>query len=127
VCSDLKYSTHFIDEITIATHADLDYHIQCVKTVLDRLTKVNLKINPDKLRLAQIKIYILGCMSGNYGLTLDTRKISNILDREKLPATSKRLSSMLGLANYFRGRIPNYSFLTAPIDKLRNVKKLTEV
>lgn len=124
--SDLPYVTVFVDDISVSTHNDLDYHIKCVKKVLSRLTQSNLRINVDKLHLAQTCIYILGfCISGEAGLMIDQRKITNIMDWSPVPKNAKELSSRLGLANFFRAHIPRYSMLTACLDKLRNAENLS--
>ncbi|KAG2191019.1 hypothetical protein INT47_002679 [Mucor saturninus] len=87
--ADLKYVCTFVDDITIHTKADIHYHAECVSEVLQRLTKANLKINPDKLQLCQTKIYILGfVLSANYGLVVDHRKVSNVLDWPPITSVS---------------------------------------
>jgi hypothetical protein len=118
--ADLKHVCTFIDDITVFTHDDLEYHTECVTEVLKRLTNANLKINPEKLHLGQTKIFILGfCLSADYGLTIDERKVSNVLDWPEI-TSGTQLSSFLGLTNYFRAHIPNYSHLSAKLDQLRN-------
>ena len=103
----------------------MEYHTSCVKEVLKRLTNANLKINVDKLHLAQTCVYILGfCLSGKDGLMVDKRKIANIMDWPLVPQNARELSSRLGVANFFRAHIPGYSTITARLDKLRNAKDL---
>gem|GEM_PF-1640441 len=119
--------THFIDDVTIHTENDLKKHTEVVKTVIDRLTKANLRINTEKMHIAQKSIYILGfCLSSN-GLALDPRKVSNVLDWEPEVKSSRELMSRLGLINFFRSNLPCLSRLTAPLDKLRNAHDITKV
>jgi hypothetical protein len=119
--------THFIDDVTIHTENDLQKHTEVVKTVIDRLTKANLRINTDKMHIAQKSIYILGfCLSSN-GLALDPRKVSNVLDWDPVVKSSRELMSRLGLINFFRSNLPCLSRLTAPLDKLRNAHDITKV
>jgi len=122
---DLKdMVTHFIDDVTIHTENDLQKHTEVVKMVLDRLTKVNLRVNTEKMHFAQKSIFILGFCMSEKGLALDPRKVSNILDWTPTVANTRELSSRLGLINFFRSHLPNLSTLTAPLDKLRNSKNL---
>ena len=126
--NDLPYVTVFVDDITIHTNNDMTYHTTCIQTVLDRLTKAHLKINADKLHIAQTCIYILGfCISAQHGLLLDQRKVSNILDWPTTVNSCKELQSRLGVANFFRSHIPNMSTLTAPLDCLRNETNIQKV
>jgi hypothetical protein len=125
--ADLDYVTIFVDDVTISTDSNLENHIHCVQTVLNRLTKANLKINEKKLHLAQRSIYILGFCLSEKGLALDQRKVSNILDWSPTVRNAKELQSRLGLANFFRASIPCMSTLTAKLDKLRKVPDITKV
>ncbi|KAK4513690.1 bck1-like resistance to osmotic shock [Mucor velutinosus] len=119
--------THFIDDVTIHTENDLQKHTEVVKTVIDRLTRANLRINTEKMHIAQKSIYILGfCLSSN-GLALDPRKVSNVLDWDPVVKSSRELMSRLGLINFFRSNLPCLSRLTAPLDKLRNAHDITKV
>ena len=120
-------TTHFIDDVTIHTENDLKKHTELVKIVIDRLTKANLRINTEKLHIAQKSIYILGFCLSSEGLALDPRKVSNVLDWEPTVKSSRELSSRLGLINFFRSNLPRLSMLTAPLDKLRNAPDITKV
>ncbi|KAG2189718.1 hypothetical protein INT46_002651, partial [Mucor plumbeus] len=125
---DLKDQvTNFIDDVTIHTENDLQKHTETVKVVLDRLTRANLRVNTEKMHFAQKSVFILGFCMSEKGLALDPRKVSNILDWKPTVANSRELSSRLGLINFFRSHLPNLSTLTAPLDKLRNVKDIKAV
>jgi hypothetical protein len=119
--------THFIDDVTIHTENNLQKHTEVVKTVIDRLTKANLRINTKKMHIAQKSIYILGFCLSSDGLALDPRKVSNVLDWEPTVKSSRELMSRLGLINFFRSNLPCLSRLTAPLDKLRNAHDITKV
>jgi hypothetical protein len=88
---------------------DLEEHKTRVQTVLQRLTQHNLRINPDKLHVAQKSIYVLRFCLSEQGLTLDQRKVANVLDWPDKVKNSKELSHRLGVINYFRDLIPNIS------------------
>ena len=125
--ADLDYVVNFIDDIYVLSNNDLKTHKNRVKTVIKRLTYHNLRINPDKLHVAQQSIYVLGfCLSGQ-GLTLDQRKVANVLDWPDDVKNSKELSHRLGVINYFRDHIPNIARLTAPLNQLKNHPNLKSV
>ncbi|KAG1606963.1 hypothetical protein G6F46_012641 [Rhizopus delemar] len=125
--ADLDYVVNFIDDIYILSDNNLEKHKQHVQTVLERLTLHNLRINPDKLHIAQKSIYVLGFCLNEKGLTLDQRKVANVLDWPDDVKNSKELSHRLGVMNYFRDHIPNISQLTAPLNQLKNHPNLKAV
>ncbi|EIE82418.1 hypothetical protein RO3G_07123 [Rhizopus delemar RA 99-880] len=125
--ADLDYVVNFIDDIYILSDNNFEKHKQHVQTVLERLTLHNLRINTDKLHVAQKSIYVLGFCLNEKGLTLDQRKVANVLDWPDDVNNSKELSHRLGVMNYFRDHIPNISQLTAPLNQLKNHPNLKAV
>lgn len=122
-----EHTSVFQDDITVHTCADLQFHAKCVKEVINRLTKANLRMNVEKLHLAQRCIYILGFCLSEAGLQLDQRKVANCLNWPVEVKSSKELASRLGLINYFRESIPNIATLTASLNKLRNAPDIRKV
>ncbi|CEP16781.1 hypothetical protein [Parasitella parasitica] len=120
-------TTNFIDDITIHTESDMETHLKYVKIVIDRLTKANLKINHEETHFAQRSSNILGFCLSEDGLTLDSRKVSNVLDWAPKVANSKELQSRLGLISYFRSHLPCLSTLTAPLDAIKNAPDINKV
>ncbi|CEP18551.1 hypothetical protein [Parasitella parasitica] len=66
------------------------------------------------------------CLSGKE-LTLDSRKVGNVLDWAPKVANSKELKSRLGLMNYFSSHLPCLSTLTAPLDAIKNAPDINKV
>ncbi|KAK4513869.1 uncharacterized protein ATC70_005875 [Mucor velutinosus] len=129
--SDLSsVTTNFIDDITVHTvytEADMGTHLKYVKIVIDWLKKANLKINHAKTHFAQRSINILGFCLSEKRLAFDSRKVSNILDRDPKVANSKELQSRLGLVNYSSSNLPRLSTLTAPLDAIKNTPDIDKV
>ncbi|KAG1130167.1 hypothetical protein G6F38_013472 [Rhizopus arrhizus] len=50
---DLPYVTCFIDDLTIGTGPDIEEHIKCVTTVIERLTSAKFILNVDKCHFMQ--------------------------------------------------------------------------
>lgn len=122
---DLPQVQVYVDDLSICTDGPLASHTECVAEVLRRLTRANLVVSQDKVVLAQTSIHLLGWTLVNGALTPDPRKVNTALDF-KLPTTTRALNSYLGYMNYFRSAIPMYSHISSCLDKLRNVKDITE-
>ncbi|KAG1164959.1 hypothetical protein G6F36_013596 [Rhizopus arrhizus] len=123
---DLPYVTCFIDDLTIGTGPDIEEHIKCVTTVIERLTSAKFILNVDKCHFMQTSVNILGFTISHNSLSLDSRKVANAL-AWPIPKTGKDIQRFLGLANYFRSHLPNFSTMTAPLDKLRNEGSLEHI
>jgi hypothetical protein len=114
---DLPFVRIFIDDIIIFSNS-LREHANHLKTVINRLTSVNLILNIDKCHLFKTQICILGYMIDRDGKQIDPHKLSNLHSLE-YPTCSKLLQRHLGFFNFFREFIPRFSTLTAPLDELR--------
>jgi hypothetical protein len=98
---------------------DFETHVQDVKKVIDRLTYVNLILNPKKCHWAQHSVHMLGFVINEKGTTVDPRKLTTV-ENWPTPKSSKDIQSFMGLINYFRDYIPMISKVSAPIDRMRN-------
>jgi hypothetical protein len=106
----------YIDDVLVHTPTH-EMHIQRLEEVLLRLRKYGLKLNMDKT--------IFGASSVQYlGYTLDQEGISPSVDKMEAvresspPRTPKQVREFIGLCNYFRFLIPNFSRLSSPITAL---------
>lgn len=125
VLQNCSFATAFVDDIIIYSKS-FDEHIQHVKEIIQRLTKVNLILNPDKCYFAQQAVYLLGFCVNAKGVSLDPRKVCNALEWPA-PKTGKDIQRFLGLCNYFRKFIPNIAQVSAPLDKLRFASTLGDL
>jgi hypothetical protein len=64
-----------------------------------------------------MEIPFLGHVVSPEGITVDPSKVKEVLDW-KPPTTVSELRSFLGLANYYRRFIPNFSKITKPVTEL---------
>ena len=122
VFDGLPFVTTFVDDIVVYSQ-NMQDHQSHVKTVIDKLTKVNLLLNPDKCHFAQKSIYLLGFSISEKGRSLDERKLKNI-EMWPTPQTGKDLQRFLGVVNYFRDHIPMMSHITDPLNQLRNQENI---
>ncbi|KAG0752015.1 hypothetical protein G6F24_013859 [Rhizopus arrhizus] len=122
---NMPFARCFIDDIVVAS-TSIEEHKLHLKAVINKLTKVNLKLNPDKCKFFQNKINLLGFRISPKGVSLDVRKVANVQDFP-VPKTGKDIMRYCGLINYFRPLIPKASTLLAPLDALRNEKSLEKL
>ena len=116
ILSDLPFIRVYIDDITIASK-DENEHLEHINILLNRLNEHNLKINPDKCNWFATEIKLLGHIVDQNGIRMDVDKIEAIKNRKE-PTNLKQLQSFLGLTNYYRKFVLNYSRITAPLHKL---------
>lgn len=115
----------FVDDIVVFSPS-IDQHKIDLKEVIERLTAVNLRLNPDKCKFFQTKIFLLGFHISPRGISMDRRKLVNVIEFPA-PTTGKQVQRYCGLISYFRNLIPNVSALIAPLGKLRNADKLDKL
>lgn len=118
IFEDMPFVLIYIDDLIIASD-DLEEHAQHVAKVLERLNHVNLRVNKKKCMLAYDKLVVLGNKISQEGQQVATEKLLR-MDQWKKPINLKMLQSQLGFLNYFRGYVPAYSRIMAPIEALRN-------
>ena len=121
----LPFVRYFVDDIVCASK-NFEEHKNHLKQVIDCLTKVNLKLNPDKCHFFQSEIYLLGFRLTAHGISVDKRKLINLVEFPK-PKCGKDVMRYCGLINYFRTHIPNVSSMMSPLDALRNEKSLDKL
>jgi putative transposase len=123
---DLPYVNVYVDDIVISTFPPLSYHADCVTEVINRLTRANLVLNPDKIVFAQQSIHILGWSLVKGKLIPDPRKVASLETWPKL-STGRHIQQFLGFMNFFRSSIPFFAKLASDLDDLRNVSDITTV
>ena len=119
--SDLPTVFCYLDDITLGSPTeDVEEHTKLVKEVLQRLNNVGLILQTKKCHYLLTSLTLLGFKLSPKGLQIDSSKICNL---DQLPAitNNKALMRVLGFFNFFRRHIHNYSKISAPLDKLRNV------
>jgi len=103
----------YIDDVLIHTK-DHEKHLIALKAACKRLQYYHLKLNLDKCRLGSNSVPYLGHTLTSLGVRPGLDK-TRALTATEFPHTLRQMRSFLGLANYFRAYIPNYSRLAAPL------------
>ena len=92
-------------------------HNEKLRDVFDRLRKYNLKLQPDKCEFLRTELTYLGHTVSGDGVKPDPKKIESVV-RFPAPKTPTEVKSFLGLANYYRRFIPNFSKIAKPLTEL---------
>ena len=108
----------FQDDITIGSD-NADQHLDDVVTAIDALTAVNLRLRTSKRQFFKRSFHVLGHVLSAHGIQIDKRKLTVIPAQR--PGTGKDIKRFLGLTNYFRDFVPDYSTLAAPLERLRHM------
>ena len=106
----------YLDDVCIFS-STFDKHLQDIEDVLQRFQKAGLKLGPSKCKFAVTKGVFLGHEISDGGIRPPPNRIECIRNYPS-PTTRKELERALGLLNWFRKFIPNFSVLAYPLHKL---------
>lgn len=113
ILGDLPFVEVYMDDITIHSKS-FHEHISHIRQVFKRLREANLRINPSKCTWFANEIKVLGHIVSHNEVKMDPAKISAIIDRAR-PTNLKELQSFLGLPNFYRRFIQDYSKIAYPL------------
>ena len=106
----------FIDNILIFME-DEENHEAIVQEVLWRLAENDLFLKLEKCVFGASEIEFLGLLIGPDGIKMDLIKVQVITDWPA-PTHVKEVQAFLGLANYYRRFVHNFSKIAAPLHNL---------
>jgi len=107
----------YIDDILIATKGSLEKHHRQVSKVFQLLMDNKLCIEIDKCVFDATQTPFLGFIVSGKGLQMDPEKAQAIVDWPR-PTTRKDVQQLLGLWNFYRRFIHNFSGIISPITDL---------
>jgi transposase InsO family protein len=119
IFSALPFVLVYIDDIVIFS-ANQEDHLTHLRTVLGTLADYRLRINLEKCAFGRSELPLLGHVIGHRTI----RAIPPSLNIA-LPTSGRQIESLLGLTNYFRCFIPQYSSIAAPLESLRKQSSFT--
>ena len=103
----------YLDDLLIFSET-FEEHLKLLKLVSDRLQFGNLTINVKKSKFCLKEFKYLGYIVGNREIKTDPAKVEAIKNI-KISKTIKQLRSFLGMTNWYRRFIKDFSTLAAPI------------
>lgn len=114
----------YLDDLLICS-SDFDSHIALLKDVANCLKSAKLTINVGKSKFCQREIRYLGYIVGNGTLKVDPEKVESIKNFS-VPKTPRQVRRFVGMANWYRSFISNFSDLTDCLKKSAKPFSLTE-
>ncbi|GBG90653.1 hypothetical protein CBR_g51001 [Chara braunii] len=111
-----KFVVVYLDDILVFSKT-LQEHQGHLRQVLEKLREANFKINAKKCEWAKTQVLYLGHVLDGDGIKPEDSKIAAIRDWPT-PRTLTKLRSFLGLANYYRKFVRNFSTIAAPLRRL---------
>ncbi|GBG86223.1 hypothetical protein CBR_g41128 [Chara braunii] len=111
-----KFVVVYLDDILVFSRT-LKEHQGHLRQVLEKLREANFKINAKKCDWAKTQVLYLGHVLDGDGVKPEDSKIAAIRDWPT-PRTLTELRSFLGLANYYRKFVRNFSTIAAPLRRL---------
>lgn len=106
----------YLDDVLIHS-PNFDAHLKDIETVLTRIHEAGLTLNPPKCNFAAEKISYLGHDVSAKGIQPNDDNLRSIKQFPE-PKCLKDVQSFLGLANYYRRFIKDFSLKAAPLTEL---------
>lgn len=103
----------FVDDICLLS-SNLEEHLEHLQKVFAKIRQFNLKVKRKKCNFAERFFDLLGYHISEEGIAPHGNKISTIKGI-RVPKNVSQLCSFLGMTNYYRGHIKDYSKLAVPL------------
>ena len=106
----------YVDDLFIM-HRDVDEHIKFLGHIFAKFREYKLRLHPKKMSIATDTANFLGYTLTAGGYTVDTGRCKIIKEYPR-PRHARDIQKFLGIANYFKRMIKNYSKRSAPLREL---------
>jgi len=106
----------FVDNVLVRTETKKG-HDEIVEKILRRLEENDLYIKPEKCVWKARKIGFLGVVIGPNGIEMEAEKVDGVLSWPQ-PKNVKDVRKFLGLANYYRRFIKDFTQVARPMNVL---------
>jgi len=106
----------YVDDL-LTFHHDVDTHLDFLAILFQKFREFNIRVHPCKLHLATSSTSYLGFSLDQNGYGIDHTRCKIVKDFPR-PKTVKEVKRYLGMCQYFRKTIKNYSHRSAPLRQL---------
>ena len=105
-----------VDDILIFSDS-FQEHLQHLQLVFDRLKEAGLTLKADKCHFCVEKVLYLGHVITKDGIFVDEKKTEKV-GKYPIPKSQTEVRSFLGLCNYYRRFVKNFSKLATPLNQI---------
>ena len=106
----------YIDDILIFSNT-LEEHHKHVRLILERLLEHHLYVKLEKCEFDVPEIDFVGHHLSGSGISMEKNKVDAILDWP-IPENTKHIQQFIGLCNYYRRFIKDFSKIASPLTRL---------
>ena len=106
----------YTDDLMIYSK-DFKTHLYYLSQVFDRLRSAGMKLKPTKCNFAAKQVTYLGHIFSKTGVSVDPAK-TEVVRNFPVPKNQTQVRSFLGLTNYYKKFIKNYSLIATPLHNL---------
>ncbi len=106
----------YLDDIIVVGRT-FTQHLQNLISVFEQLRAAGLKLQPKKCRICTQKVEFLGHIVSPDGISTDPKKVAQVAEWP-IPANKKEVQQFLGLVNYYRRFIADFSKIAKPLHRL---------
>ena len=110
------YAIPFLDDVVIYSN-NVQEHLMHLEEIFRRLEAAGLKLKPQKCQFGLDQIQYLGHNIGRKGLAPFAEKVKAVREFPT-PTSITQVKSFLGLANYYRKFIKDFSRLAKPLNEI---------
>ncbi len=118
VIGDNDFSVPYLDDVLIFSETE-EEHLTHIEQTLEKLDSHNLHCKLSKCEFFQTEISYLGFIVGRKGIQMDPAKVKGITKLPS-PTTVTELRSFLGMCNFYRKFLENFSTIS---DRLTHLLK----
>ncbi|GBG88804.1 hypothetical protein CBR_g48419 [Chara braunii] len=111
-----KFVIVYLNDILIFSKT-VEEHVAHLDEVLNLLRQYKFKINGEKCEFGRTRVLYLGHAISAEGLKPDDAKVASIRDWPR-PQSVTEMRSFLGMTDYYRTFVKNYSIVAAPLTDL---------
>ena len=111
-----KYALIYVDDIIVFS-SSFEQHLQHLDAIFERMRTYGLRLKPSKCQFAVEKVHYLGHIFSKEGVETDPAK-TEAIQSFPTPRRDKDVRSFLGVCNYYRKFVPNFSKIVSPLNYL---------